>query len=57
MTFTKTHIVGYLGYISIGLTNSILGPAVPFLIIEFDMNFSLIGTLFLYNLLFILLQF
>jgi fucose permease len=46
MTFTKTHIVGYLGYISIGLTNSILGPAVPFLINEFDMNFSLIGTLF-----------
>jgi fucose permease len=46
MTFTKTHFVGYLGYISIGLTNSILGPAVPFLINEFGMNFSLIGTLF-----------
>jgi FHS family glucose/mannose:H+ symporter-like MFS transporter len=46
MTFTKTHFVGYLGYISIGLINSIIGPAIPYLINEFGMNFSLIGTLF-----------
>jgi hypothetical protein len=46
MTFTKTHFVGYLGFISLGLANTIIGPAIPSLINEFGMGFSLVGVLF-----------
>ena len=44
--FSKTHFVGYLGYISIGITNTIIGPAVPHLIDEYGMSFSIVGALF-----------
>jgi MFS family permease len=46
MTFTKTHFVGYLGFVSLGLANTIIGPAIPSLINEFGMGFSLVGVLF-----------
>ncbi|HHT10587.1 MAG TPA: MFS transporter [Candidatus Atribacteria bacterium] len=46
MTFTKTHFVGYLGFVSLGLANTIIGPAIPSLINEFGMSFSLVGALF-----------
>lgn len=46
ITFTKTHLVGYLGFISLGLANTIIGPAIPHLINEYGMSFSLVGALF-----------
>ena len=46
MTITKTHFIGYLGFISLGLTNTIIGPAIPHLIEEYGLSFSLVGALF-----------
>lgn len=45
MAFTRTHFVGYLGFISLGLANAMIGPAIPHLIDEYGMNFSLVGAL------------
>ncbi|MGQ9622438.1 MAG: MFS transporter [Candidatus Caldatribacteriaceae bacterium] len=45
MTFTRTHFVGYLGFISLGLANAMIGPAIPHLIDEYGMSFSLVGAL------------
>lgn len=46
MIFTKTHFIGYMGFISLGLSNTIIGPAIPHLIEEYGMSFSLVGALF-----------
>jgi len=46
MTITKTHFIGYLGFISLGITNTIIGPAIPHLIEEYGLSFSLVGALF-----------
>lgn len=45
MMFTRTHFVGYLGFISLGLANAMIGPAIPHLIKEYNMSFSLVGAL------------
>ncbi len=45
MRLTKTRGVGYLGFVALGLTNAMIGPALPHLIEEFHLSFTLTGTL------------
>lgn len=45
MSTVQSRGVGYMGYIVIGITSTLIGPSLPYVIEEFGLSYSVAGTL------------